>query len=140
MLCFGEQWWGWDNGAHSDSPVSDSSWETFIICCFNQWEMPNPSCQEAPSSPITQQLHCREHSHVLLDIPHTAQLKGILGILIATKKLKFQKLLFTQVETKPLSVALTCGSRSQITGNKQITSFSPGKAGDWNSFPSETFA
>lgn len=56
-------------------------------------------------------------------------------------KLKFQKLLFTQVEWKLFSLVVTCSNCSQTVWNKQIISFSSGKAGyshcqhwsaDWN--------
>lgn len=112
--------------------------------------MPNPSCQGAASFPITQQLHFWEYSHILMDIPHVAQLKASQKYWLHENpgKLKFQKLLFTQVEWKLFSVVVTCSNYSQRVWNKQINSFSPGKAGyshcqcwsaDWYLFPSVTF-
>lgn len=148
LLCFGEKLWDWDNVAHSGYPwvpyILGFIMENIYYLLFLIGEMPNPSCQGAPSFPMTQPTPLlRIFPYIDGYSPHgpSERHPGNTDCHENPGKLKFQKLLFTQVEWKLFSYVVTCSNCSQIVWNKQINSFSPGKAvyshcqhwsADWN--------
>lgn len=132
---------------HGFHTLLDSAWKTFLYLLFLIRGDAKPLLPGSTLFPITPPTPLpRIFPYIDGYSPHSPSERhpGNTDCHKNPGKLKFQKLLFTLAEWKLFSYMVTCSNCSQIVWNKQINSFSPGKAvyshhQHWNQLPSETF-
>lgn len=125
LLCFGEKWWGWDDMAHSHYPqvphifgfiMENINYLLFLIRGGAKPLLPGSTfLSYHTATPLV-----RIFPYIDGYSPHgpTKRHPGNIDCHENPGKLKFQKLLFTQVQRKLFSVMATCSNCSQIIWNK----------------------